>query len=111
MEEKLTQVQRRLQLTERQAVAVEFAGAAAHELNQPLTSILGYAEMLRRRLAADDPNRKPADVICRETERMAAIVKKIGQITAYETKPYVGGAQILDLDLASADDEKPETKR
>jgi PAS domain S-box-containing protein len=97
MEEKLTQVQRQLQLSERQAVAVELAGAAAHELNQPLTSILGYAEMLRRRVPEDDPNRKPIDVICRETERMAGIVKKIGQITSYETKPYVGGSTILDL--------------
>jgi PAS domain S-box-containing protein len=98
MEEKLSQVQRRLQSTERQAVAVELAGAAAHELNQPLTSILGYAEMLRRHIGEADVNRKPVDVICRETERMAAIVRKIGQITAYQTKAYVGGSQILDLD-------------
>jgi PAS domain S-box-containing protein len=97
MEEKLSQVQRRLKTTERQAIAVELAGTAAHELNQPLTSILGYAEMLRRRIAKDDANRKPIDVIYRETERMALIVKKIGQITSYETKPYVGGSQILDL--------------
>ncbi|MBI3178875.1 MAG: PAS domain S-box protein, partial [Deltaproteobacteria bacterium] len=48
MEEKLSQVQKQLQVTERQAVAAELAGAAAHELNQPLTSILGYAEMLKR---------------------------------------------------------------
>lgn len=97
MEEKLTKVQRQLQLSERQAVVVELAGAAAHELNQPLTSILGYAEMLRRRVPEHDPNRKPIDVICSETERMASIVRKVGQITSYETKPYVGGSTILDL--------------
>ena len=28
---------------------------------------------------------------------MAAIVRKIGQITAYETQPYVGASQILAL--------------
>ncbi|MBI5509778.1 MAG: PAS domain S-box protein [Deltaproteobacteria bacterium] len=106
MEEKLSQVQRKLQSTERQAVAMELAGAAAHELNQPLTSILGYAEILRRRLPADDANRKPVDTICRETERMAAIVKKIGQITAYQTKPYVGSSQILDLGVANGEPPK-----
>jgi signal transduction histidine kinase len=86
-------------MSERQAVAVELAGTAAHELNQPLTSILGYAELLKRRLDDGHPiDRKPIEVICREAERMAAIVRKIGQITAYETQPYVGGSQILALD-------------
>jgi PAS domain S-box-containing protein len=107
IEEKLSQVQRRLQLTERQAVAVELAGVAAHELNQPLTSIFGYAEMLRRRLPEDDPNRKAVITICQEAERMASIVRKIGQITAYQTKPYVGSSQILDI---GEDDENEPPK-
>ncbi|MBN1959976.1 MAG: PAS domain S-box protein [Deltaproteobacteria bacterium] len=97
IEEKLSQVQRKLQLTERQAVAVELAGAAAHELNQPLTSIMGYAELLRRKCQSNESEKKAVDIICKEVERMAAIVRKIGQITAYQTKPYIGGSQILDL--------------
>ena len=108
-------IQEKLKTTERQAVAVELAGATAHELNQPLTSILGYAEMLRRRIPEGDPNRKPVDVIYRETDRMAQIVRKVGQITAYNTKPYVGGAQIIDLDGKTKketliDNEKGEPK-
>ncbi|MBI3179718.1 MAG: hypothetical protein HYZ27_08650 [Deltaproteobacteria bacterium] len=99
-------MQRQLQISERQAVAAELAGAAAHELNQPLTSILGYAEILRRRLAEGDPNRRPAEVIAREAERMASIVKRIGQITAYQTKAYVGSSQIMDL-AAPADSKEP----
>jgi PAS domain S-box-containing protein len=99
MEEKLSWVQQRLKTTERQAVAVELAGATAHELNQPLTSILGYTEKLRRRIPENDPNRKAVDVIFRETDRMAKIVRKIGQITAYQTKPYVGSSQIFDLGM------------
>ncbi|MEM6533596.1 MAG: PAS domain S-box protein [Myxococcota bacterium] len=98
IEEKLSQAQRKLQVTERQAVAIELAGTAAHELNQPLTSILGYAEMMKSRIAEEDRNRKPIEVICRETERMAGIVRKIGQLTSYKTQPYVGGSSILDLD-------------
>ncbi|MBC7794366.1 MAG: PAS domain S-box protein [Clostridia bacterium] len=98
MEEKLSQVQKRLQMTERQSVAIELAGAAAHELNQPLTSILGYAEMLKTRVQPTDKNRKAVEVICRETERMAGIVRKIGQITAYKTQAYIGGSQIMDFE-------------
>ena len=33
---------------------------------------------------------------------MAEIVRKIGKITKYETKSYVGRARILDLDKAAA---------
>jgi hypothetical protein len=36
---------------------------------------------------------------------MAGIVKRIGQITRYETTPYVGDTHILDL--ARAADAKP----
>jgi hypothetical protein len=28
---------------------------------------------------------------------MAKIVRKVGQITAYQTKPYVGSSQIFDF--------------
>jgi signal transduction histidine kinase len=98
MEEKLSQVQKKLQMAERQSVAIELAGAAAHELNQPLTSILGYAEMLKSRVPVADKNRKAVEVICRETERMAGIVRKIGQITSYKTQSYVGASQIMDFE-------------
>ena len=39
-----------------------------------------------------------------EAERMAEIVRKIGKITKYETKSYVGRAKILDLDKASTEE-------
>ncbi len=32
---------------------------------------------------------------------MAEIVRKVGKITKYETKSYVGAAKILDLEKAS----------
>jgi PAS domain S-box-containing protein len=97
MQEKLSVVEQKLQMSERQAVAAELAGAAAHELNQPLTSIMGYAEMLKRRIPEGDRKYKSISVICRETDRMAEIIKKIGHITKYETTDYVGDSQIIDL--------------
>ena len=36
---------------------------------------------------------------------MAEIVRKIGKITKYETKSYVGRARILDLDKAAGNDD------
>lgn len=101
MEARLAKAQRELQQHEKQAAIAELAGAAAHELNQPLTSVMGYAEFLRRALGSDSPLEHAISVIQTETDRMAEIVRKVGKITRYETKPYVGESKIVDLDRAS----------
>lgn len=102
LEQQLSAAKDRLDEAERNAVIVALAGTAAHELNQPLTSVMGYAELLRRKLKEEDFAFRPVDTIYREAERMAEIVRKIGKITRYETKAYIGSAQILDLDKASS---------
>jgi PAS domain S-box-containing protein len=106
-EERLAQAQRKLELSEKQALLAELAGTAAHELNQPLTSVMGYGELLIRRLPAGTPERNAAQVIMQEAERMANLVRKIGKITRYETKSYVGDQRILDLDRAADDEPEP----
>jgi hypothetical protein len=64
---------------------------------------MGYTELLLRRLDKDKdgPTWSAAEIIFAEAERMAEIVRKIGKITKYETKSYVGRARILDLDKAA----------
>lgn len=108
MEERLNAAQEELKSRERQAIIAELAGAAAHELNQPLTSIAGYAALLKRQLQREAPAYSAAEVIEGEAERMAEIVRKIGKITKYETKNYVGRAKILDLDRASGSSRFPK---
>jgi PAS domain S-box-containing protein len=101
MEARLMKAQEELRNREKQAIVAELAGAAAHELNQPLTSVIGYAELLRRNLQSNKQLCNAATIIFGESERMAEIVRKIGKITKYETKSYVGAAKILDLEKAS----------
>ena len=57
--------------------------------------------------AGDAQTWKAAQVIHEQADRMAEIVRKIGKITKYETKSYVGQARILDLDKAAASDANP----
>src|SRR5207244_3955848 len=83
-------VEAELQRTRERLAVTELAGAAAHELNQPLTSVLGFSELLFRRTPEDAKGREELAAILREAERMAQIVRKIGKITRYETTPYVG---------------------
>ncbi|MCB9601323.1 MAG: PAS domain S-box protein [Sandaracinus sp.] len=77
VEERLAEAQQKLASTERQALIAELAGTAAHELNQPLTSVMAYAELLKRRLEAGSAEHRAAEIMVREAERMADIVKKI----------------------------------
>ena len=103
VEEQLAQAHRKLEMSEKQALLAELAGATAHELNQPLTSVMGYADLLMRKLGPDSPAHHAAQVIQDQAQRMAEIVRKIGRLTRYETKSYVGEQRILDLDRASED--------
>ena len=104
IEQRLAQAQEKLVASERQAVIAELAGTTAHELNQPLTSVMGYAELLMKRLPEGDSNRRAIETILREAERMAEIVRKIGRITRYEIKAYVGATTIIDLDKSTSEE-------
>jgi PAS domain S-box-containing protein len=97
----LQETRERLAVAEKAALVSELAGAAAHELNQPLTSVLGFSELLFRRTVEKEKGREELLAILREAERMAGIVKKIGKITRYETTDYVGKTRIVDIDRAS----------
>ncbi|MGB5812134.1 MAG: PAS domain S-box protein [Polyangiales bacterium] len=101
VEERLAQAQKKLAFSEKQGVLAELAGTAAHELNQPLTSMMAYAELLARQSERGSTGAKAAEVLIREAERMAEIVRKIGRITKYETTSYVGQQKIFDLDRAA----------
>ncbi|HEY1550056.1 MAG TPA: PAS domain S-box protein [Kofleriaceae bacterium] len=108
MEQRLLDAQQKLQITEKQAVVAELAGAAAHELNQPLTSIIGYAQLIQRQSEPAAPHLRAVGVIMSEAERMAGIVKRIGRITKYETTEYVGSAKIVDLEKSTGEMEPLE---
>lgn len=87
---------------DRQILLAELAGTAAHELNQPLTSIMSAAELLKREVRPESAEFRAAELILHECQRMAEIVRKLGQVQRYETKSYVGQQRILDLDKAAA---------
>ncbi len=110
VEERLAEAQKKLAFNEKQGVLAELAGTAAHELNQPLTSMMAYAELLQRQSEPGSPAAKAAEVLIGEAERMADIVRKIGKITRYETTAYVGQQKIFDLDRAAESSGEPGGK-
>jgi signal transduction histidine kinase len=55
----------------------ELAAAVAHEVNNPLTGIMGFAELLQSELPRDDPRRADAAVILAEAVRARTIVRAL----------------------------------
>ncbi|MBU4563846.1 MAG: PAS domain S-box protein [Desulfarculus sp.] len=80
---------------------VELAGTAAHELNQPLTSLLASSEMMGMYQEVGDLKRQ-AQRIREDALRLANLVERFGRIVRYETKEYLPGRRIIDLDKAAA---------
>ena len=89
----------RLEL-ERNRVVAQLAGAVAHKLKQPLAVAWGYLELL-----LDDPELDLAPSTVRYLHEirdalgtMDGVINHLQQATTYQTRPYAGGLEILDLD-------------
>lgn len=55
----------------------DFVGSFAHELKTPLTSMIGYADMLRSKKLTDEQNFMAANYIFEEGKRMEALSLKL----------------------------------
>ena len=99
----------RLQKERLQGV-IEMAGAACHELNQPLQAISGYSQFLISDVSEDNPLFPEIKKIKEMTDRLGKITRKIMHITRYETMDYVEGSKIIDIDKASSSEISPEEK-
>jgi PAS domain S-box-containing protein len=84
--------------TEKRAATIELAGAAAHELNQPLTAVMGIIELCELRPDLDEEVRKKLQRAHAQLGRMADIVKALARTSRPRTTGYVGGQRILALE-------------
>ena len=53
------------------------AAGIAHELNNPLTGVLTFATLLRKKLPDGNPDAEDLDLVIRETKRCAAIIRRL----------------------------------
>lgn len=81
--------------------AMELAGAACHELNQPMQIVLGYSELLKKDILSDDGMNNMLQEVIDHIHKMDLILRKIRSITKYEAMEYVNGITIIDIDKAS----------
>jgi signal transduction histidine kinase len=75
--EALQRAQARLVDATRLAAVGELAAAVAHEINNPLTSVLGFASMLAEQVPAGQPLREQLDIVVSEASRARDIVRDL----------------------------------
>jgi two-component system NtrC family sensor kinase len=73
----LKRLEEQLIQAEKLAAMGQMLAGVAHELNNPLTAILGVTELLREREGVDDPTRRQLELTHRQARRAARIVQNL----------------------------------
>ncbi len=85
---------------ERLKVLLEMAGATAHELNQPLMTLLGNIELMELAWENRETAAECLESIKESGMRISRVTKKIGTIRRYDVKDYGHHTRIINLDQA-----------
>lgn len=100
---------------ERLKVLLQMAGATAHELNQPLGTLMGYIELLD--LDKEDPNTTAAylEKMKDAGQRIARIVRKIQNIRPDQAEPVHDASHAItfdrDIHLLAIEDQHDDYER
>lgn len=98
---RIIEMQGELMHREKLRGVLEMAGATCHEFNQPMQVISGYCELLLKELPQDSQTYCQVTRILEAVESMIKVTRKLQSMTRYETREYVEGARIIDIDKAS----------
>lgn len=84
----------------RMATLLATISSVNHEINNPLTAVMGNAELLARSLEkkGDRDNARRAERIVESVERIGAVIHKLRGAKAVAEKSYLGPRTMLDLD-------------
>ncbi|HLZ68966.1 MAG TPA: hybrid sensor histidine kinase/response regulator [Dehalococcoidia bacterium] len=99
--EDLRRTQHHLQESQRQRF--EFVSMIAHELGQPLTTIVGYAQLLSRPDQTEERVRQALDVIVGESRRLTRLVQDLSDVARLTTGRFQVHTEPADLaEIAAA---------
>ncbi len=91
---------------ERKMAVVQVAATAAHEINNPLTGIFGYIDLLRSSIESGAPKEALLaylEKVSSQVVRVRDTVAKLSTLKEVQTKAYLGKQRILDLDTSEGE--------
>ena len=100
----LSELQRLLLEGAQLRTLAETAGAAAHEINNPLAVIMGNLELLQE---ADHADRQDhlLEIVYSAVQNIEKIVRDMGQTRRYATKGYTKNTRIVDFGASAEEDD------
>jgi PAS domain S-box-containing protein len=98
-EEALKRAEEQFRQSQKMEAVGRLAGGVAHDFNNLLTVITGYAQVLLRKLPADDPSRGPVELIGKAGNRAADLTR---QLLAFSRRQMLE-PKVLDLNIVCAD--------
>jgi two-component system NtrC family sensor kinase len=93
---KLRDAQAQLVQSAKLAAVGELAAGVAHELSNPLTSILGYADLVMEDTAPDNPSREDLKKVIAEARRARGVVQNLFSFSQ-QTKPKRESADVNEI--------------
>ena len=103
---RMQELQREVIELERKVAVVQLAATAAHEINNPLTGIFGYLDLLRTSVesgATTEALLCYLDKINSQAVRIRDTVANLYTLKEVQTKEYLGQQRILNLEPGAED--------
>ncbi len=95
--DELASTQARLLESERIRGVTETVGTLNHEVNNPLATIVGTAQLLLRRDDLDAATRTKVERMLEAARRIQFVTSKMATLIQATSRPYPGQTQILDV--------------
>ncbi len=105
LEQKVAERTRALHVAQAEALRGEklasvglLAAGVAHELNNPLTGVLTFSTLMRKKMAPGTQDAEDLDLVIRETKRCAAIIRRLLDFAREKTpeKAFAGLNRLIE---------------
>jgi sigma-B regulation protein RsbU (phosphoserine phosphatase) len=95
---------------ERKMAVLQIATTAGHEINNPLTSVIGYIGLLREGIESGEPREtlmRYMVPLSEQADRIRDVVSRLISLSDIHIKPYLGKQTMIDLGIGDPPDSTP----
>src|SRR3954452_13675626 len=78
--------------------------ALEHEINNPLSALLGHAELLLMDEGLSDEQREQLQIIREQAARIADVVRRLARLKNPQSVEYLSGSRMIDLSKGKGSD-------